>query len=58
MQMFEPEAYAGKMCTVRISIQRDGTLNKRHLLKEEIETHCKNQQYQPLLPTPKFRGTG
>nr|WP_269707235.1 cell envelope integrity TolA C-terminal domain-containing protein [Klebsiella pneumoniae] len=24
--MFEPEAYAGK-CTVRISIQRDGTLN-------------------------------
>ncbi|STT51559.1 TolA protein [Klebsiella pneumoniae] len=27
MQMFEPEAYAGKMCTVRISIQRDGTLN-------------------------------
>lgn len=27
MQMFEPGAYAGKMCTVRISIQRDGTLN-------------------------------
>ncbi|MGR0260020.1 cell envelope integrity protein TolA [Klebsiella pneumoniae] len=27
MRMFEPEAYAGKMCTVRISIQRDGTLN-------------------------------
>ncbi|XVW05539.1 hypothetical protein QYQ73_29550 (plasmid) [Klebsiella pneumoniae] len=23
MQMFEPEAYAGKMCTVRISIRHN-----------------------------------
>jgi colicin import membrane protein len=25
--MYEPQIYAGKMCTVRISMQRDGTLN-------------------------------
>ncbi|MGU3489665.1 cell envelope integrity protein TolA [Enterobacter bugandensis] len=26
IKMYKPEAYAGKMCTLRVSLQRDGTL--------------------------------
>jgi len=27
VKMYKPEVYAGKTCTLRISLQRDGTLN-------------------------------